>query len=104
MVKQLAFLGYQAICVPCGGKAVDEALGNAIDLILMDVRMPNVDGLEATRRIRQAEDKMNRVHIPIIAVSAEAPKEVCLSAGMNDFAEKPLKLEKLKTLISKWIK
>ena len=71
--------------------------GSQFDVILMDVRMPKMDGLEASQLIRTlAYDK------PIIAVTAnafEADKQACLQAGMNDFLSKPIEIEKLKELL-----
>lgn len=67
------------------------------DLILMDVMMPNMDGIEATRQIRQLEDKA-KASIPIIAVSAniyEKDRNAALEAGMDAFTEKPIFIDKL---------
>jgi CheY-like chemotaxis protein len=102
LVKQLEKLGYKAITVPCGGKAVEEALRSPVNLILMDIQMPNVDGLEATKRIRQIEESEGREHIPIVAVTAEATRQSCLAAGMDDYYQKPLLMDQLKDVISKW--
>ena len=67
------------------------------DLVLMDIRMPNMDGLEATRRIRALQDPA-KAAIPIIALSAnvcDKERQEAFAAGMDDFAEKPIFLEKL---------
>ncbi|SRR5581483_11354854 len=102
LIRQLQRLGYQVIAVPCGGKAVEEVLNNPVNLVLMDVEMPNVDGLEATKRIRQIERSQGRPPVPIIAISAAANKDACLSAGMDDHYEKPILISDLDELISKW--
>ena len=76
---------------------VENAPAGYFDLILMDIRMPNMDGLEATRRIRQLPDP-KKAAIPIIALSAnvyEEERKASYDAGMNAFAEKPIILEKL---------
>jgi len=74
-----------------------------IELILMDVMMPEMDGIEATRRIRQVPRWAN---IPIIAVTAKAmqgDREQCLEAGANDYISKPVDVDKLLSLIKVWL-
>ena len=87
--------GYEAIA------KLDE--NEAIDLVLMDVMMPGMDGLEATRRIRQ--DK-RFARLPIIAITAKAMKddqEQCLAAGANDYLAKPIDLTRLYSLLRVWM-
>ena len=69
----------------------------AFDMILMDVQMPEMDGLEATRTIRKTESERGG-HVPIIAMTANAmagDREICLSAGMDGYVTKPVKRESL---------
>jgi CheY-like chemotaxis protein len=100
IVSMLKRLGYQADVVS-NGKEVLQALEHAhYDLLLMDVKMPEMDGLEATRIIRR------RLHneIKIIAITAYALKgdrEKCLEAGMDDYISKPVSMEELKRML-KW--
>jgi CheY-like chemotaxis protein len=87
--------GFEAIA------KLDENPG--IDLVLMDVMMPGMDGLEATRRIR-ADGRFNR--LPIIAITAKAMKddqEQCLAAGTNDYLAKPIDLARLYSLLRVWM-
>ena len=87
-----------------GVVAVDMLLASSFDLILMDMQMPEMDGLEATGRIRQIP---GREHIPIVAMTANAFAEDrarCIAAGMDDFLSKPVEPEKLFSTILKWLK
>ena len=86
-----------------GQEAVDAWLAGSFDLILMDVQMPVMDGLEATRKIRELEKHSNTdAHIPIVAMTARAMKgdrEKCLSAGMDDYVSKPIRRDELNKAI-----
>jgi CheY-like chemotaxis protein/HPt (histidine-containing phosphotransfer) domain-containing protein len=77
-----------------GREAMDEALKNPYDVILMDCQMPEMDGFEATRLIRQAETaSKDNLHRPIVALTANAIKgdrENCLAAGMDEYVTKPI--------------
>ncbi|WP_428718040.1 response regulator [Undibacterium curvum] len=86
-----------------GQQALDILADKAVDCILMDIQMPVMDGLEATRKIR-AQDKF--AHLPVIAMTANAMNEdrlQCLGAGMNDFIAKPFIPEVLFTTILRWL-
>ncbi|MEA3207361.1 MAG: hypothetical protein QOE70_418 [Chthoniobacter sp.] len=86
-----------------GGEALAAAAAEVFDLILMDVQMPVMDGLEATRRIREAERAAGR-HTPIVAMTAHAmagDRERCLAAGMDDYLSKPLHKSELLALIER---
>jgi CheY-like chemotaxis protein len=87
-----------------GIAAVEQATANDYALILMDVSMPRMDGLEATQRIRQLP---NRADTPIIAMTANAfveDRARCLAAGMNDFLTKPAKPDDLILMLRRWIR
>lgn len=88
-----------------GIEAVDIATKENIDVILMDIQMPELDGQEATRRIRKYEKSLGS-HIPIVALTAGAMKEErekAFECGMDDFLTKPIKIEKLSEVIKKYI-
>ena len=86
-----------------GLAALTLASENVYDLILMDMQMPRMDGLEATRKIRQLP---NGTHVPILAMTANAfaeDRERCMAAGMNDFISKPINPETLFSVVLKWL-
>lgn len=89
----------------CNGfEVVEMARTQAYDLILMDLSMPGIDGLEATRRIRALPGTAQRV--PILALTGNAfqdDKEKCLGSGMNDFIAKPVRLEVLYAKLLQWL-
>jgi CheY-like chemotaxis protein len=91
----LARAGHQVDAVSDGAQALEQASRNKYDLILMDVDMPEMDGIAATRRIRTLPDCAS---IPIIALTAFASDEIagqCREAGMNLFIEKPIRPDRL---------
>jgi PAS domain S-box-containing protein len=104
----LAKLGHRPAMMAGGAEAVAawraaQAGGAPFDIVLMDVQMPGVDGLEATRQIRAAEAASNRRRTPIVALTANAlaeDRDACLAAGMDDFLVKPLDRERLAALLA----
>src|ERR1700710_1597613 len=88
--------GHTVICVDGGAEAVTAVAVTNFDVVLMDVRMPQMDGLEATRRIRALEG--TRGQVPIVALTARAfaqQVEECRKAGMNGHVSKPFSPEAL---------
>jgi signal transduction histidine kinase/CheY-like chemotaxis protein len=97
-------LGVDSTVVDDGRQAVNAVATGTYDLVLMDVQMPQMDGLEATAEIRKLACKSAAV--PIIGVTAHATDEdrrACLDAGMNDFLTKPVGLPCLQTALLKWL-
>jgi signal transduction histidine kinase/CheY-like chemotaxis protein/ligand-binding sensor domain-containing protein len=97
----LTKLGYKPHIANNGREAIDLLSQQAFDLILMDMQMPEMDGIEATKYIRQHFE----VQPVIIAMTANAmreDREICLQAGMNDYLSKPVKPEDLMMMMEKW--
>jgi len=102
---QLAELEYTVDIVENGQQAVAAVAPGTYELVLMDMRMPEMDGLAATRAIRAAE-RANGRHVVIIALTAnamEGDREACLGAGMDDFLAKPLRLDALRKMLERWL-
>ncbi|MBC7690875.1 MAG: response regulator [Methylotenera sp.] len=100
-VKMLEKLGHTAVAVANGQEAIQALSQISYDLVFMDCQMPELDGYEATRRIRQEETTAIRI-VPIVAMTANAmngDREKCLAAGMNDYISKPMKLADLDAVI-----
>jgi CheY-like chemotaxis protein len=87
-----------------GKEAVEKFSVNAYGLILMDVSMPVMDGLEATRLIRQFEQENARTRVPIVAVTGISDPEACAASGMDDFMTKPFLIEHMRAVVSRWMK
>jgi CheY-like chemotaxis protein len=85
------------VLVETGEAVLEASRSGSFDLILMDVQMPEMDGLEATGRIRESE-KATGKHTPIVAMTAHAmvgDRERCLAAGMDGYISKPLSVKEL---------
>jgi CheY-like chemotaxis protein len=103
IVAQLEHLGLLADVVNDGASAVAAAIEKRYDLIFMDCHMPEMDGLEAARRIRSSGQAGD---VPIIAVTANVLPDYqkpCLAAGMNDFLGKPALIGPLSVIVDTWL-
>lgn len=99
---QMAKLGLDVTTAEGGAEAVHLCQEKTFAVIIMDVQMPGMDGLEATRRIREREITQT----PIIAFTANVmpdDREKCLAAGMDDYLSKPLQLDDLATALARWL-
>jgi CheY-like chemotaxis protein/HPt (histidine-containing phosphotransfer) domain-containing protein len=102
-------LGYGADAVADGTEALEALKNNRYDIVLMDCQMPELDGYETTRCIRQLEQKREtpfdwKAPIHIIAMTAnamEGDREKCISAGMNDYLSKPVRRKELKAALER---
>ena len=102
--KILEAAGHRVAVAPNGAEAVAACGAADFDLVLMDVQMPVMDGLEATRRIREAQGRTGK--IPILGLTANADTETltaCRQAGMDDVVSKPFGRQTLLALIARWI-
>ncbi len=87
-----------------GAQAVEAVRENHYDLVLMDVQMPVMGGLDATRAIRELDGE--RRHVPIVALTANAmpeDREMCLQAGMDDYLPKPVRKKRLREVLDRWL-
>ena len=92
--------------VDSGQRAIDQAANSGYDLILMDCSMPEIDGFEATRRIRAAESEAGRDRVPIIALTAHVaggPADSWRDAGMDGILSKPFSLSDLSACLQQWL-
>jgi two-component system cell cycle response regulator DivK len=99
----LEYIGYQCITAENGELALAAARTHAPALILMDIQLPVMDGLEATRRIKADATLKN---IPIVALTAKAMKgdrEAILAAGCDDYVSKPIDPAELERVLRKWL-
>lgn len=102
---QLRNLGFQCDVAASGVEAVRLFQGRPYSLVLMDCRMPGMDGLETTRRIRAWEKETGCLATPIVAMTAGAmpgDRDDCLASGMDDYMAKPVKLDSLSAMLRKW--
>ncbi len=104
--RMLEKRGYLVDIVNNGRESIEKFVGNTYQLILMDIQMPELDGIEATRLIRQREQQYNLPHTPIIALTAHAMKgdrERFLNAGMDSYVSKPIKQQELIRIIEQFL-
>jgi len=97
-------MGYKVTLANDGIEAINLLKSNTYDIVFMDMQMPNMDGLEATRRIRATDSPVKNPHVPIIAMTANAmqgDRERCLNVGMNDYVSKPINIEDLRAVLKK---
>lgn len=109
--EMLTAMGYRCVRVRNGREAVASVRGGLADLVLMDCQMPELDGYEAARLIREWElqkspEDRHKGRLPIVALTAHAMKgdrARCLEAGMDDYLTKPLDPEELAKMLAKWM-
>ncbi len=102
----LGKLGLKADTAANGAEAVEALKSTPYDLVLMDVQMPKMDGLEATRIIRSPESGVLDPGVPVVAMTAhamEGDRQKCIRAGMNDYIAKPVSPERLADVLQQWL-
>lgn len=103
--EMLHLLGVSVDCANDGAEALDMVARQRYDLIFMDIQMPGMDGLEATREIRRLQAEGGHAPTPIVALTANAAprdRELCLAAGMDDFLAKPVQTDQLAAVLSRF--
>lgn len=99
----LRSLGYQVCLVGDGAQAVHKAINFEYSAILMDCRLPIMDGYEATRQIRLLPNQLNTPIIALTANALQGDREACLAAGMDDYLAKPFKRIDLQRILQRWL-
>jgi two-component system sensor histidine kinase/response regulator len=106
MEKLLEKRGHRTVAAATGREAVRLAEEGEVDLVFMDCQMPELDGYEATREIREREGAAGGRRLPIVAMTAHAmagDREKCLAAGMDDYVAKPLRPDEVDTMLGRWL-
>ncbi|MDR0705518.1 MAG: response regulator [Planctomycetaceae bacterium] len=101
----LCALGHQVDVAENGIQALEAMRNKEYDLVFMDCQMPEMDGYQCTRQLRQALDVLSNHNVPVIAMTAHAmtgDREKCLDAGMDDYISKPIDSEQLRNIVLRW--
>jgi CheY-like chemotaxis protein len=105
MTRLLEKRGHRVVLAADGHKALAALETHSYDLVLMDIQMPEMNGMEATARIREKE-KITGGHQPIVALTAHAMKgdqELCLAGGMDGYLAKPIRAEELDQILNRYV-
>ena len=103
--RSLEKRGHQVVIAETGEEALEALAQRSFDVVLMDVHMPGIDGIEATKAIREKE-KSTGLHQPVVAMTALAmigDRERCLAAGMDGYLSKPIDLQKLDEVLAVYV-
>ncbi len=106
IMTQVNILGYNVEIAESGVQGLERWKTGQFDLVLTDCQMPEMDGFQMTREIRELEKKSSSTHTPIIAITANALRgedEKCLAAGMDDYLSKPVDLARLKKTLNNYL-
>jgi len=103
MIQALRFYGYTPVIAANGLEVIRLLESNRYQLIFMDIQMPEMDGLEATRVVNRTYKKDKPVIVAMTANALEEEKELCYLAGVDDYLSKPVKIEQIGEMIRKWV-
>lgn len=101
VTRQLAKLGAHSTTAVDGRHALELLDQETFDLVLMDVQMPEMDGITATNEIRKREEPVGK-HTLVIALTGHGSRVECIQAGMDDYLAKPMNIATLKATLQKW--
>ena len=101
-MHMLSKLGCAATAAANGVEALEAARSQSFDIILMDCQMPEMDGFEATRRIRELSLVPKPPILALTANAMQGDKEMCIQAGMDDYLSKPIELQVLAEALGRW--
>ena len=104
-IRALQRLGARVESVENGAQAVTAVAAERYDIVFMDLMMPVMNGLDATRAIRAAENAAARSRTPIVALTAQAimgDRQTCLDAGMDDYMTKPFTRAQIADMLARW--
>jgi len=102
--RQLTTCGFECDLAEDGEEAVAKATQTKYAMILMDIQMPHISGVQATEEIRRHEASTGcETYTPIVAMTANPNKSACLKAGMDDFIFKPVLLGDLERILKRWL-
>ncbi len=101
VTRQLAKLGVRSETAMDGKDALVKLEGSTYDIVLMDVQMPEMDGIAATQEIRRKEDLVGK-HTTVIALTGHGSRVECIQAGMDDYIAKPMNIATLRATLQKW--
>src|SRR5690606_37825414 len=102
----IAERGLEVVCAKDGIEALDLAADQEFDLVILDVKMPRMDGYEAARALRKREAESGKRRVPIVAMTAHITtrgSRDSIESGMDDFIAKPFDLAKLDAILEKWL-
>lgn len=101
VTRQLAKLGVRSDTAVDGRDAINKLEESSYDIVLMDVQMPEMDGIAATQEIRGKEAPTGQ-HTTIIALTGHGSRVECIEAGMDDYIAKPMNIATLRATLKKW--
>jgi CheY-like chemotaxis protein len=101
VTRQLAKLGVSSETAVDGNDAIEKLAAKNYDIVLMDVQMPEMDGIAATQEIRRRESEIGK-HTTIIALTGHGSRVECIEAGMDDYIAKPMNIATLRATMQKW--